>query len=403
MNKRKHYGRKIKKTKNLYRRRKTAKQKVFGTVVLAIAIGALAFLGFCIGKPLLDYIGSIGTKEMPDWTPADSYVRAQESQPAESTAADTTTVPENTEVFGTADGVTDIAEVNEPTVIAAAEIPTSALANRSSLSAVLAKTKAAGYNAGVVQLKDRKGILHYKSGIKDTEDIIKGGMTADEIIAVFEENKMIPVAQMSLLADQSGCMTFTDMSYKIKNEGDVSWLDYTGGSPQRWANPESSATREYNAQITAELAMAGFGDIIVTDLVFPDFQDYDREYIHEKYFRSDRYNMLYNVVKTGYVIEMNASDVLETPFGRTAEALCDTSKLAGNSIALVIDRKALTADAGYPAEARSFTETVLSLAEKKTGGLPIVPVIDGTGFDDAEKTRIIALLGELGYERYIIR
>ena len=403
MNKRKHYGRKIKKTKNLYRRRKTTGQKIFGTVILTIAIGALAFLGFCIGKPLLDYIGSIGTKEMPDWTPADSYVRTQESEPAEGTAAETT-APVITEVFGTADGVTDIAEFSqpaEPNMLAAAEIPTSALANRSSLSAMLVKTKAAGYNAAVIQLKDRNGVLHYKSTLKGTEDIVKGGMTAGEIMAVFEENKMVPVIQLSLLADQEGCTVFTDMSYKIKNEGDISWLDYSTGSPLRWANPESSATREYNAQITAELAMAGFEEIVVTDLVFPDFQDYDREYIAAKYFRPDRYKMLYNVVKSGYIIEMTAADVLETPFGRTAEALCDISQLSGNSIALVIDRKALTAEAGYPAEARSFAETVLSLAAGKTGGLPVIPVL--TGFDDSEKTRIIALLGELGYETYIIR
>ena len=28
--------------------------------MLVIAAAAIAFLGFCIGKPLLDYIGSIG-------------------------------------------------------------------------------------------------------------------------------------------------------------------------------------------------------------------------------------------------------------------------------------------------------------------------------------------------------
>lgn len=404
MNKRKYYGRKIKKTKNLYRRKKSTGQKVFGTVILVLAIAALAFLGFCIGKPLLDYIGSIGTKEMPEWTPADSYREQQEAEPAESTsAAGTTAVPETAEAFQTTAVSVTEPDIPEVSMISAVEIPTSALANRSSLSAVLAKAKAGGYNAAVVQLKDRNGYLHYKSGIEDTEDIIKGSMTAEEIIAVFTENKMLPAAQISLLADQAGCITFTDMSYKIKDEGDVSWLDYKTGSAVRWANPESSATCEYNARITAELVTAGFEDIIVTDVVFPDFQDYDREYIADKYFRSDRFKMLYNVIKSGYIIEMTASDVIATPFGRTAEALGDVTQLRNNSIALVIDRKSLTAEGGYPAEARSFVETVLSLAAKKTGGLPIVPVIENSGFDNTEITKIIALLGELGYEKYIIR
>ncbi|MCR4780707.1 MAG: hypothetical protein K5876_06400 [Ruminiclostridium sp.] len=405
MNKRKHYGRKIKKTRNLYRRKKSTGQKIFGTVMLVVAVAAIAFLGFCIGKPLLDYIGSIGTKEIPEWTPADSYVKQQETEPAAVSAASagTTSAPETAEAFNTtppAPAEPEIAVVNS---LAAVEVPSGALANSSSLSAVLAKARAGGYNAATIQLKDRKGYLHYKSGIEEAEDLVKGSMTLDDIMAVFNENKMVPIAQISLLADQAGCEVFTDMSYKIKNEGDISWLDYSTGAPLRWANPDSSATREYNARITAELMTAGFDEIIATDLIFPDFQNYDRAYIEDKYFRTDRFRMLYNVVKAGYLIEMKASDVLADPLGRTAETLRDPSQLRSNSIALVIGRKDLPADAGYPAEARSFVETVLSIAGGRTGGIPIVPVIESSGFDDAERIKIIGLLGELGYERYIIR
>lgn len=401
MNKRKYYGRKIKKTKNLYRRKKSAGQKIFGTVVLVFAVAAIAFLGFCIGKPLLDYIGSIGTKEIPEWTPADSYAQ-QNGSPSESTTAGTQP-PAETAEFQTTAG-TDTAEpvMSETAVLVSAEVPSSALANRSSLATVLAKAKAAGYNSAVVQLKDRSGHLRYKSGIDGTEDIVSGSMTLAEIKSVFDENGLVPIAEIAVLSDQEGCAVFTDMNYKIMGT-DTSWLCYSTGTPTRWANPESDAVREYNNRIAAEITAAGFGEMLLTDIIFPDFQPYDAEFIAQKYYAADRYNMLYNVVRSGCMIEMKASDVLAESFGRTAEMLSDTSRLHGNTVALVISRKELPAENGYPAEARSFVETVLSLAEKKTGSLPIVPVIDSSGFDDAEISRLGSALGELGYDSYIMR
>lgn len=404
MNKRKYYGRKIKKTKNLYRRKKSAGQKIFGTVVLVVAAAAIAFLGFCIGKPLLDYIGSIGTKEIPEWTPADSYAQ-QNGSPSESAAAGTT-APAETDEFHTTSGTagSDPAEpvMSEAAVLVASEVPSNALSNRSSLAAVLTKVKAAGCNAAVVQLKDRSGHLHYKSGIEGTEDLTTGSMTLGEIFSAFEENGIIPIAEIAVLSDQAGCEAFTDMNYKIIGT-DTSWLDYSTGVPLRWADPASDAVRGYNAGIASEIEAAGFENIMLTDIVFPDLQPYDREFISARYFEADRYSMLYNVVRAGSIIEMQAADVLAEPFGRTAEMLNDTSRLRGNTVALVISRKDLTAENGYPAEAASFTETVLSLAAKKTGNLPVIPVIDSSGFDDAELSKTEAAIAGLGYDSYIIR
>ena len=434
MDRRRYYGRKIKKTKNLYRRKKSAGQKVFGTVMLVIAASAIAFLGFCIGKPLLDYIGNIGKNEPAEWTPEASYNARSETATAESNVPPADEPAQETEstlpVDSEVSGVSETAETkqsvgtNQPhstsapvsdSVISAApvsydafismEAPASALSNSSSLSAVIAKAKSGGYNSVVIQLKDKNGYFRYKTAIESVADtdLMTGTMTLEEIMRVFTENNMVPIAEVAVLSDEKGCETFTDMSYKCIDAPDTSWLDYSERPPRRWANPDKDATREYFANIIAELTAARFEHILLTDVIFPNFQNYDTAYIAAKYFAPERYKMLYNVVKTGNIIEMKASDVIGDEYGRTAEVLNDTSQLRNNKVALIISRSDLPTDSGYPADAKALVETVLSLAEKKVGGLPIVPVIDGSGFDDAEKAKITAAFAILGYESFIMR
>ncbi len=411
MEKRKHYGRKIKRTKNLYRRRKTAGQKVFGTVVLIVSASAIAFLGFCIGKPLLDYLGGIGTgNTQSEWTPAASYMQRQEEPKRTGDVAAETDIAEEAAVEeAVTEAVTAAPEqttaplipVSDGTLISA-ELPASALDNRASLSAVLAKVKAGGCNSAAIQLKDENGNLRYRTSVPEAagSDLVTGTMTLDEIMSVFAENSLIPIAEIAVLRDEEGCALLTDMSYKCMDTPSVSWLE---AGKRRWANPESDALREYFAKITAELTEAGFENILLSCVMFPDFQPYDTEWIPAKFFAPDRYRMLSNVVKAGTMIEMKASDVIGETYGRTAEVLNDITLLHDNSIALVISRDDLPTELGYPADARLLLETTLSFAAKKTFGLDIVPVIDGSGFDDSEKQKIAEALGELGYESYIIR
>lgn len=403
--------------------------------MLVVAAAAIAFLGFCIGKPLLDYMGNIGKNEPAEWTPEASYNAQKEAGALESTVPPDSAEPSDMAAGGSlstdsqVSGAEETAErqsvgTNQPHSTSAPEsddstavpvsydafismeAPTSALSNTSSLSAVLAKAKSGGYNSVVIQLKDKSGYFRYKTAIESVTDtdLVTGTMTLDEIMKVFAENKMIPIAEIAVLSDEKGCENFTDMSYKCLDAPSTSWLDYSERPPKRWANPDSDATREYFANITAELTAAGFEHIMLTDVVFPNFQNYDTAYIAAKYFAPERYKLLYNVVKAGNIIEMKAPDVIgEEELGRTAEVLNDTSQLRNNKVGLIISRGDFPTDAGYPADAKALVETVLSLAEKKTGELGIIPIIDGSGFDDAEKSKITGLLASLNYESFIMR
>ena len=415
MNKRKHYGRKIKKTKNLYRKKKTAGQKAFGTVMLVLAVSAIAFLGFCIGKPLLDYLGNIGTKDIPEWTPEASYSeKIGSEQPTEVSEPDGTSAPEVTERTDTetakdvqsgydsqtaAETYATIPLLTDDTVFRAVEVPTSALANRSALSAVLAKARSGGYDTVVVQLKDKNGYFHYKTEIEGTEDIIAGTMTLEEIMGAFKENGIVPIAEIAVLADNMGCKTFTEMSFKVNDGSGYTWLDKY---QSRWADPNNDAVREYFAMISAELITGGFENIILTDVVYPEIPTNDN--LHDpRCDDPDRYKALYNVIKAGNIIEVKASDLFGETYGRTAEIFYDTSKLHDNKIAVVISREDLPVKSGYPADAKSLAESVLFQAKAKAAGVTLIPLIDGQSFDDAEKTKIIAALEKMGYDSYIVR
>lgn len=406
MKKRKNYGRKIKRKKtNLYRRRKTKGQKIFGTVMLIILICAIGFLGYCLGKPLLDFFGRQTSNKPPEWTLPETTLA--EIPPAETSAqvseAPVTSAPATTPEIT----VTEITTAEKPveyTNLIVSAAPSGVLSNRAALSAELAKAKAAGFNAVMIQLKDDKGFFHYKTAIEGAEEneLIKGEMSLSEIVSVFKESGLVPVAEVSVLTDNEGCKAFPEMSYKCKGET-VSWLDYKQGTPIRWANPESEKTAEYFNSVLEELKNGGITEILCRNIVFPNFEYYDAEYIDGRYFEKERYRYLSDFLAKGTILEMNAADIIAEEPGRTAEPLYDPSMINNKAIALVIDREDFPVSEGYPADIKNLAESVISLASAKTGDIPLIPVIERGALSEAEAKTAAETLKSLGYPDFIIR
>lgn len=405
MKKRKNYGRKIKRKRtNLYRRKKTRGQKIFGTVMLIILICAIAFLGYCLGKPLLEFFGRQTSTEPPEWTPPETS--SAEEIPEETSAAETTapqtSTPAPAEIVETE--ATTAEKPLEYTSLIASAAPSGALSNRAALSAELAKAKAAGFNAVMLRLKDDKGFFHYKTELKGAEEneLIKGEMTLSEIVSVFKDSGLVPVAEISVLADNAGCKAFPEMSFKCKGEN-VSWLDYKQGTPVRWANPESEKTVEYFYSVINELKSAGISEIVCRDIVFPNFEYYDAEYIEGKYFAGDRYKYLSGLLAEGTVLEVRAADIIADELGRTAEPLYDPTLIKNKAIALVIDKQDFPVSEGYPADIKNLAESVIPLASAKTGDIPVIPVIERSALSEAEAKSAAETLKSLGYSDFIIR
>ncbi len=386
MKNRRRYGRKIKRSKtNLYKRKKTPAQKAFGTVLLIIGVCAAVFLGYCLGKPLLEFLEKAAEREQPEWTP-----------PV------TSTTPAETEPDGT--DAPDAAETEETKPAAeektkAITAPSTALLNSSSLSAFAVRAKNDGYNTVLFELKDEGGCLHYASptAAAMSEELILSPLTAAEISETVLNAGLTPIAAVSVLSDDAGCRANPDLSYKIVGEN-VSWLDYSGDMPIRHVNPESKAAAEYLNAIVGELNDAGI-TVLLKDLAFPDFQPYDRRYIAEKYFEESRSALLAALVPENVPVEMLAEDVLAENYGRTAELLRERSFTSREnaSIAVRIRRESFPTSEGYPADAAGLIEDLLARIRLKTGAVTVIPVIESGGFSAAELSSIQKLLTDRSY------
>lgn len=391
MKKRRNYGRKIKHNKlNLYPKKKTKAQKILSIVLMVIVLLAIAFFGYCLGKPLLDYFENNLVKDEYEWTPPADKTEQTTTQPVETTIPETEPTTAMTE------------EPVQVESIYAVTVPASALANSSALSAYAAKSSAEGFTAAVVQLKDSNGNLRYASELeilKDSE-VVTGTLSAKEISSVLRKNGLVPVASIATLTDNLGCKAIPDMSYKIIDEEGVSWLDYKNGTPVRWANPESKATTDYINAVVSELKAGGFEGIVQTNIIFPDFQDYDREYIAPKYFETNRSKLLTGVIAEDAYIEINAREVLNGRTTGTAELL--RNKGIKNKILLRINRSEFNAENGYPVSAGSLVEVIMSEAEAKYGSFEFLPLINGKDFQTEEIAAIRETLDKMGYKEFFI-
>ena len=398
MKKRKYFGKKIRHTKNIYRPKKTKSQRIAGTVILIVALAALAFVGFCLGKPILDFFGRDKSDNEIKWTPSASVTKAPETEAVTETPV-TEAVTEAVTTTTTEEPVSE-----EPVIVdgyKAFTLPSGALSNRASLSSALAEAKNSGYNSAVILLKDESGYFHYKSEIEGLEEnkLIKGSMTLSEIAEIFGEIGVTPIAEISVLKDNAGAIAFPEISYKCYGE-DVSWLDYkSGDEPIRWIRPDSEASVAYIGRIHDEITASGITEIIYRKLVFPPLQGYDREYLSPDYFGDNRYSMLQSFLKPDVLVEIRAEDIVSEEYGSTAEILKDISALGNTRIALVIDRDSFPPEEGFPAAYKNLVEDATAYIASKIGGnITIVPVINSSFAAEAEE-----ILRIKGYKDYIVR
>jgi hypothetical protein len=351
--KRKKYGVKIKRTKTLYKFKKTPLQKAVNTAATLIVVSFLAVAGYSAGKPLVEFLRNGGesslTEDTVKWTP-----------PSESEI--TPGISGNTPGKNPSESANP-QEKEKPPVpaenIRAVYAPDSVLTDENALSAFLVQAKSLNYNAAAVELKNSDGYILYKSELPvfaaspdnpqnpAAAEIVKGTMPLRQIKDVFDKEGLTPIVKINTISDHAAPKYFDGMNYRF-NEGGNSykWVDDRpdrGGKP--WSDPFKDETKNYVSDIVNEVSAAGFPHIILSGTVFPPFRPYDASILPAQYSdMNSRLNALINLIeacvskKGGAKLytEMTASDILGIYLTasrgynfRTAEILNGKDKLTG--------------------------------------------------------------------------
>lgn len=399
-------ARKIKRGRNIYRRRRSKFRSIVTTSLWVILIGAIGFVGFSVAGPFIDYLRTKddNTSDISQWTPPSSDPISEPNKDESGTASlppsDNTSEPPN-----------------EKNGYIAIEIPVDEVQSEEKLTKFLSSAKTDGYNAVVIQLKDETGLFLYDTSneIAISADTVSGKMGLAGIVSKIKGENLVPIARIHTLKDALNTQYSRDLNYQFKDGGTV-WLDNApakGG--KRWISPFSDASVDFICDISAEIADAGFEQIIYSSLVFPSFHNADFGYLGDKIKPETRWTgliELYNEVDK-IVVANNAVSVLEVSVKAAIEETEEVYKveqLQGKNITAVYNAseigKKLVAgndtitipDATYESVTTAF-QLIADSADK----INIIPCIEKSGLSDGELLEAIRALKDLGYESYIIR
>jgi hypothetical protein len=392
------HGRKIRRSKNLYKPRKSRARKLIEIGAMAVVLCCLVILGWGIGSAILNYSPPVGDDSV---IPTDNI--ADPTDPDQPQPDEPDPPPEPITGFN---------------AIAA---PSSVLDNSTSLAAYIQQAKNNGFNAVLLEIKDSTGYLYYASEYEQIQgsDIIRGTLSAEQIFAAFEDTGVRPVVRLNTLLDRLAPAIIEDVSYVFTGGG--GWLDdRLENDGKRWANPFLQGTRDYHLFIIDELMNAGFADIILANAIFPHFRTYDRSVLEPEFTApATRFEGLVGFVKAlenkgaTLYLEMTVKDVVENyaGFNNTAELLRGKKDLAGFELILVYNKDDFGSEyktgehstVVLPANDMGALINLLLRQAANQTELNIVPFLNRENLTDREISDILLAFGGLGYESFVIR
>lgn len=375
---------KVKRSKGrLYKKRKSTGRKVFEVILMVLIVGVLGVVGYSAAGPLISYLQGDGSESVTTpWEPPESSTPEESETTSESeSSVDTTTTPPVSDGSG------------------AYLLPESALENQTALVQALDLAEKAGCSVIIVPVKDVEGHLLYNSqlsAVKGT-DVVTGSMVAGQITSVIKSRGFAAAkALVPTLLDKTTPQYVNDTAYRFADDS-YAWLDSTperGG--KQWVDPFRSGTRTYYTQLAKELTEAGFDEVLLSELKFPEFTTYDQTILSNQFFSSTRYTALtdlYTAVNSSSGNKAAAAvDITEvlSGYGKSyrgnAEILSDRSFTG--TVYLMIDLTAfgtsLTTEGNgkisLPADPAQKVQVLVSKAAEYIGtNVTVIPVIEVKG------------------------
>ena len=403
-------GRKIYRANANYKKQKVL--KAFKILFFIIILAALVFLGYCVARPVFDYLSD----------------RNAENSSAENTAPWTPPVfeengDEKADISEQGDTDSEEEKSEEKTSInngfSAYRLPVSSLESDKTLKDALALVKEGGYTAVIAVLKDEGGKIYYKTGselAKSDENAIVGNMYAGQICSIIKSEGFTPIAEVNLLEDNNRYGENRDGSYHFASDNST-WLDSSVANGGNRGCRLSIRTRQsYAAYLSNEVSGGGFEYIIFDGLTFPPFRNSDLNYIGSMVQSADRYKALINIenISVGAVNKEKTIPVVMTSAGEILDGKEEVFKPAEISSEMIAvsyvpseisgtviiggQETAVSDMTAYERASAVFGEIKRLAGENKT----IVPALRQSDFSQADFNDVITAAIELGMESYII-
>ena len=397
--------RKYKSNKPMFKRKRSPAKTVFNVILVIVLLSAIAFLGYSVGKPIMEFLGN---RERPTTSDTPSTEPAPEKEPPV-----TTTTPAEDDAKETEP---EPDKEPEPEPQYGKRILYVSMPAGGSYEQYIAErvqyAKDNGYYGVALELLADGGAVRYATAnpLATSTSAVSAGAIADLSAAAktISDAGMFPYARISVLSDH---IVSWDKSICYLFENSTStWLDNSvelGGKP--WMSAFSAAAREYVASLVTEISDAGFAGVVAGEIEFPPFRNSDLNYIGASVKSATRYNGLIefsNVLQDAfgtakvYAVEVDAQDIVA---GR-AEVLRDLNALNAQTIYVKYDSAAVglrivrtdETEISYSglSEADKLTVVMKSVYDTIGNGKTIIPAVT----DEA----LIPTLVSLGYDEQSI-
>lgn len=304
--------RKIKKTKSMFKKKRSAAKTVLNAALIVILLLGIAFLGYSVGKPIVQFIRGRTNSEA-------------DSQPASDTLEPEPSGTESSETDEPEPTVSEPVEPEpEPEVgkrILAVNLPAEGIYDEYLEKRIEFAAENGYYGVSVELLCDGGTVAYLTSNqlAASASAISERGITdlkaaAQKII----DAGLVPYARISALSDHLASWD-KSLCYLFENSTST-WLDNSisnGGKP--WISPFSNAAKDYIGGFVGEISDAGFAGIIAGELEFPPFRNSDLNYIGETVKNPLRYEALVGFSNSLsetlgaakiYAIEIDARDIV---------------------------------------------------------------------------------------------
>lgn len=401
-------GRKVYRSSSYYKKKKIKKSIGIAAGILGLAV--LVFVGYSVGKPIMNYFSSdkiaLETEAKP-WSPPTS-----DKEPAQTTNDIAKDDNDDNEDKSTV-------QPTESKDFTAIELPADALSSPESLSDYLTQARDSGFNAVFVEMKSQGGTINYKTSSEfaaTDEAAVQGTMPAAQITSIIKSSGFKAFAVLNLLEDNNRYGENRDGSYH--NTDGTTWLDNApakGGKP--WLSPFETDTIDYIGYLSDEISAAGFDGVIACGAVFPTFRNSDIAYIGQTVSSGTRYTALVNAVNTAkdavtansseFMLELSAADILNDKaevfkpdmLGEiTVLADYDPAELSGT---VVYNNQEIVLSEMSAAD--RFITVMDIIKEKSGGNITILPSLKYNEFSQNDFNDVVtALVGE-GYSSYVVR